>query len=195
MLPIWRQNQALRPIGWTTPRTRNKILEMERPFTTLFKEFASAPSRQWEGTNPLCECRDKIGDMGAREKSLSSAAFVSYCFGVWFILAALLIFNTEHPYVTGLISLAFLLPAAFFLSVARVEPGNETLKYRRWFHWRTVSYSEIAECREFWVYGYIRLRHSQFPWRTIYFVRANASDSLFGLDKTVLSKIRARANL
>jgi len=134
--------------------------------------------------------------MSARERSLSNAAVVfKYYFGLGFCLFGLFIFNREHPYATGLISLAFLLLAAFFLSVARVEPGSKELKYRRWLCWRAVSYSEIADCGESWVYGYIRLRHARFPWRTIYFVRANASDSLFGLDKTVISTIRAKANL
>lgn len=133
--------------------------------------------------------------MGARKRSLSNAAFVfKYSAGLGSCLFGLFIFNREHPYATGFISLAFLLPAVFFLSVARVEPGNKELKYRRWFRWRVVSFSEIADCGESWVYGYIRLRHSRFPWRTIYFVRANASDSL-GLDGTVISTIRAKANL
>jgi len=134
--------------------------------------------------------------MGARETSLSNAAVLfKYYFGLGFCLFGLFIFKREHPYATGLITLAFLLLAAFFLSVARLEPGNKELKYRRWLSWRAVSYSEIADCGASWVYGYIRLRHSRFPWRTIYFVRANTSDSLFGLDKTVISKIRAKANL
>jgi hypothetical protein len=57
---------------------------------------------------------------------------------------------------------SLLLAAFFFPSVARVEPGNKELKYRRWLRWRAVSYSEIADCGESWVYGYIRLRHSRF---------------------------------
>lgn len=134
--------------------------------------------------------------MGARERSLSNAAFVfKYGFGVGFCLFGLFIFNREHPDATGLISLAFLVPAVFFLSVARVEPGHKELKYRRWFHWRAIPYSEIANCGESWVFGYIGLRYARFPWRRVYFVRANAADSLFGLDKTVISTIRAKANL
>jgi hypothetical protein len=124
--------------------------------------------------------------MGARERSLRNAVVVfKYYFGLGFCLFGLFILYREHPYASGLISVAFLLLAVFFLSVALVEPSNHELKYRRWFRWQVVSYSEIADCGEPWVYGYIRLRHSRFPWRTIYFVRANASDSLFGLDKTI----------
>ena len=134
--------------------------------------------------------------MSAHERSLNEAEFVyKYANGFFFCAFGLLMFHRDNPYVTGAISLACLLLGAFSLSVARVEPGNKELKYRRWFRWRVVSYSEIADCRESWVYGYIRLRHSQFPWRTIYFLRANASDSLFGLDRTVISTIRAKANL
>src|SRR6516225_7658850 len=104
--------------------------------------------------------------MGARETSLSNAAFVfKYCFGLGFFLFGLFIFNREHPYATGLIFLGFLVPAVFSLRVARVEPGHKELKFRRWFHWHVIPYSEIADCGESWVFGYIRLRHSRFPWR------------------------------
>ena len=134
--------------------------------------------------------------MGARERSLNNAeAVFKYANGFFFSVFGLFVFNREHPVGTGVVTLGFLLLGAFFLSVTRVEPCTKELKYRRWFRWRAVPYSEIVDCGESWVYGYIRLRDLHFPSRTIYFVRASASDSLFGLDKTVISTIRARANL
>ena len=133
--------------------------------------------------------------MGARENSLKNATFVCKGLGLGFCAFGLLLFNGEHPYATGLISLGFLLLGSFFLSVARVEPGNKAVKYRRWFGWREVPYSEIVDCGESWVFGYVKFGHSRFAWRTMYFVRAYASDSLFGLDRTVVSTIRAKANL
>ena len=134
--------------------------------------------------------------MGARETSLNNAIFVfKYAFGLGFFGIGVFIFNKEHPYGTGLVSLGFFVLGAFFLSVVSVQPGNKELRYHRWLRWHEVSYSEIAECGESWVYGYIRLRHYVFPWRRIYFVRANASDSLLGVDKSIISTIRSKAHL
>jgi hypothetical protein len=134
--------------------------------------------------------------MGVRETSLNNATFVhKYGFGLGFCGMAVFLFNREHPYGTGFVCLGFFMLGAFFLSVGRVQPEKNALKYRRWFRWHAVSYSEILECGESWVYGYIRLRHYVFPWGSIYFVRANASDSLFGLDKEVISSIRSKAHI
>lgn len=133
--------------------------------------------------------------MSPHKASLTNAWIVKNLFGLFFCGLGLFIFNKEHPYATGVVCLGFLIFGFFFLSVARVQPENEKLKYQSWFRWHAVSYAEIEECGEAWVYGYIRLRHYAFPWGKIYFVRASASDSLFGLDKAVISTIHSKSHL
>jgi hypothetical protein len=134
--------------------------------------------------------------MGASERSLKSAIFVlKFGFGLFFCSFGLFLFNGQHPYGTGIVSLGFLIIGSFFLSVARVKPDGNVLKYRRWFRWQAVPYSEISECGESWVFGYVRFHRYVPPWGRIYFARANASDSLFGLDKQVIATIRSKANI
>src|ERR1700726_3629566 len=110
--------------------------------------------------------------MSAKEYSLKSATFgFKYWFGLFFCGMGLLLFNREHPYASAFISLPFFILGFFFLSVVRVKLEATGVKYRRWFRWRAVSYSEIRDCGESWVYGYIRPRQYAFPWGRIYFIR------------------------
>jgi len=81
------------------------------------------------------------------------------------------------------------------LSVSRVRLETDGIEFRRWFRWRTASYSEIKECGESGIFGYIKLRHYVFPLGCIYFARPYSSDSLFSLDKEMISSIRSRAQL
>jgi hypothetical protein len=134
--------------------------------------------------------------MAAYETSLKNAVFVfKYGFGFFLFLFGLAVFNKQHPYGTGFICLGFIILGLFFLSVARVSPEREVVKYRNWFRWRTVSYSEIQDCGESWVFGYIKCRRYLFPWGKIYFVRGYADDSFFGLDKKIISSICNRAGI
>jgi len=134
--------------------------------------------------------------MGARETSVNTAAFVfKYGFGLSACVFGLSLFNWEHPYATGLVCLGFITLGAFFLSVTRVNLDGQEVRYRRWIRWHALPYSEICECGESWVYGYIRPRRFAFPWGRIYFVRPSASDSFFGWDKEMISTIRSNANL
>jgi hypothetical protein len=107
----------------------------------------------------------------------------------------LFLFNSAHLYASAFVALGFFVLGFFFVSVARVKPEKEVVKYRRWLRWRVVSYTEIRECGESWVYGYIRLRQYAFPFGRIYFLRPHSSDSLFGWDKEIISTIRARAQI
>lgn len=133
--------------------------------------------------------------MAAYETSLKNAVFVQHALGFFLCLFGFAFFNTQHPYGTAFICLGFIILGAFFLSVVSVKPENEALKYRSWFRWRTVSYSEILDCGESWVLGYIKCRHYLFPWGKIYFARGYADDSLFGFDKKIISSIRNRAGI
>lgn len=137
-----------------------------------------------------------IRRMGASENSLKNATFVfKYGLGLGVCGFGLALFNWQHAYLTGLICVPFLALGAFFLSVTRIELEGKNVKYRRWIHWHVLPYSEIRDCGEFWVYGYIRPRQFAFPWGRIYFVRPNASDSFFGLDKEMISTIRSKAHI
>jgi hypothetical protein len=134
--------------------------------------------------------------MAASERSLTNALLVSkFGFGLFSCCFGLLLFNTQHPLGTGIVSLGFIVGGFFFLSVARVKAEGNVLKYRRWFSWKEIPYSEIRECGESWVFGYVRIGRYIFPWGSIFFARPNSSDSLFGLDKEVISTIRSRAHI
>jgi hypothetical protein len=134
--------------------------------------------------------------MGARETSLNNAVIVlRYGFGFWFCGMGLFLFNREHPYASGFISVAFFISGAFFLSVGRVKPEKEVIKYQRWISWRVIAYSEIRDCGVSWVFGYIRLREYVFPWGRLFFVRPHSADSLFGWDKELISTIRSKAHI
>jgi hypothetical protein len=87
--------------------------------------------------------------MGAREKSLNNAIFVfKYCFGLLFCWFGLFAFNKQHPFGTGIFGLWFITVGIFFLSVARVKLESKVLKYRRWFCWHEIPYSDIRGCDE-----------------------------------------------
>jgi hypothetical protein len=133
--------------------------------------------------------------MGAYETSLKNSLFQVYAMGLFFCLFGVLSFNKEHPFATGCVSLVFILIGTFFLGVARVKPETEVLKYRIWLQWRSIPYSEIVDCGESWVFGYVNGRSSIRPWGKIYFARGYADDSLFGLDKKVISSIRKKAGI
>jgi hypothetical protein len=133
--------------------------------------------------------------MRARETSLNLAFFNSKILGLFFCGQGLFLFNGKHLFVTVLISLAFFILGCFFLSVVRVKPERVVVKYQRWIRWHVVPYSDIRECSESWVYGYIRLSQYAFPWGKIYFARPYSADSLFRLDKEMISTIRSRAHI
>lgn len=133
--------------------------------------------------------------MGAYETSLKSSLINAYAMGLFFCLFGVLSFNKAHPFATGCASLVFILIGTFFLSVARVKPETEVLKYRVWFRWHSIPYSEIVACGESWVFGYVKGRSFIHPWGKIYFARGYADDSLFRWDKTVISSIRKKAGI
>lgn len=134
--------------------------------------------------------------MNAREKSLNTAIYVfKYGFALALIAFGLASFNRSHPYGTGVFCIFFFVGATFFLSVVRITLEGNEIRYRRWLRSHRVPYSEIRECGEFWVFGYIRPREYAFPWGRIYFARPYSSNSLFGWDNEIISIIRSRASL
>jgi hypothetical protein len=150
--------------------------------------------RPWPFANR--QLSDLIIGTAAYETSLKNAVFVfKYGFGFFLVLFGLAVFNKQHPYGTEFICLGFIIVGTFFLSVARVMPEREVLKYRNWFCWHTVSYSEIQDCGESWILGYIKCRHYLLPWGKIYSVRGYADDPFFGLDKKIISSICNKAGI
>jgi hypothetical protein len=133
--------------------------------------------------------------MGAREISTGNAFFVAKWVGILFCGAALFLFNREHSLVTVFFSLPPLILGLFFFTVVQIRLERGEAKYRRWFRWRAISYSEIRACGEFWIYGYLRPRQFIFPWGRIYFARPQSADSWFGWDKEVIDTIRSRSHL
>jgi hypothetical protein len=131
-----------------------------------------------------------MSDMGAREVSLNSALLVQkYGFGFGFCGFGIALFTRAHPFVSGFITLGFCGLGSFFLTVARVKLEGGEIRYRRLFRWDAIAYSDVRECGEPWVFGYIRPHRYAFPWGSIYFARPNSSDSLFGWDQKIIADI------
>jgi hypothetical protein len=133
--------------------------------------------------------------MGARDASLNLAIVLNYGFGLFFSGVGILIFTRAHPAASGFISAGFFGLGYFFLSVARVKLERREIKYRRFFRWHAIAYTDVRECGESWVFGYIRPHRYAFPWGSIYFARPTSSDSLFGYDREIITDIRSRANI
>jgi hypothetical protein len=133
--------------------------------------------------------------MSAREISSGNAFFVAKWAAALTSVAAVSLFNREHPLSAVLFSLPLLILAFFFFTVAQLKLDGGKLRYRRWFRWQTISYSEISACGEFWIYGYVRPRQFVFPWGRIYFARPQSAVSWVGWDKEIIDTIRSRARL
>jgi hypothetical protein len=125
----------------------------------------------------------------------SKSAFLFSGMGLGFCTFGLFLINREHPYASFFIFVLSFVLGFLFFSVARVRLEDDVLRYGRWYLWQAVSYSEITDCGESGILGYIRLRHYVFPLGRIYFARSYSSDSFFGLDKEMISSIRSRANI
>lgn len=85
-----------------------------------------------------------------------------------FVMGPLLLFvaygtlNSAYPW-SSVVSLGFFLAACALMSLTRIKPEPEALKYRRLFRWRPLSYSDIRNCDTFSVFGFIRARPMIFP--------------------------------
>ena len=70
----------------------------------------------------------------------------------------------------------------FYASLAVLEIPDVTVRYRRLLRWTRVPYEEIVESGTSWAIfgiGYLRLKHSVFPWGKLYFV-LDQNEKLFG---------------
>jgi hypothetical protein len=132
----------------------------------------------------------------APEVSLNSQLVVQkYGFGAFYFVFGVLIFTKLHPVFTGLIALGLFALGSFHLSIARVNPVGHEVKYRRFVRWHSIAYSDVRECGEAWVFGYIKPRRYVLPWGRIYFARPQSSESLFGWDQKIIDEIRAKSDL
>jgi len=81
--------------------------------------------------------------------------------------------------------LIFLIPliggALFHASLAVLQIPDGGIRYRRLFSWRQLPYDEIVDCGVAWGIGigFLRLKHSLFPWGKLYFV-LDKNQKLFG---------------
>lgn len=91
-----------------------------------------------------------------------------------------------------LISIPFLIASFFFLTIAQVQPSGDHLRYRRFRKWQIIPYSEIRNCHEHWVFGYLRTTHYLRPWGGLYFTRAQVGLSW---DSETINEIRRKAKL
>jgi hypothetical protein len=120
-----------------------------------------------------------------------------YSFFWWY--AALLTLGVPFVLLYGtlrflnlVLCVPFLIAALFCLSVVQVAPYGDHLKYRRFLRWKAISYSAVRECRESWVYGYLRTNRYLPPWGGLYFTRKQVG---FSWDSSVVSSIRSKARL
>lgn len=103
-------------------------------------------------------------------------------------------FSKKLP-LSGLVSVIFLALGFLLLSLTRIKPENEAVKYRRFFQWRALSYSEITGCGDFWVLGFVRAKQRIFPWGSIWFVLPRNRRDAWRWDFGVISFIRSKAGL
>ena len=115
-----------------------------------------------------------------------------YFYGLFFFAFGFALLNKQHPIFTGLFSLPFFALSTFFLTLTRVKPEPDVIKYRRFFRWSALPYEEIVECRKWWVLGFIVFRRKILPWGRVYFVR-----QLSGIrwDIEMIRFIRSKAHL
>lgn len=97
------------------------------------------------------------------------AALILFVSAVFTAGSDLLIYPARIPLV-----LALLFGGLFSFTVVEVRAGDDGVRYRRFFAWRTIPYGEILDCGLcLWrAYGYLRVARSVRPWGELYFVAA-----------------------
>jgi hypothetical protein len=124
---------------------------------------------------------------------------LDYWFPKFVISGVLLIsapsfFTRENP--PSVFVCAFFLSLSFMLmSLTRVKPELEAVKYRRFFQWKPLQYSEITECGTFWILGFVRSKQYVMPWGRIYFVLPRDRGFDWRWDTGIILFIRNKAGL
>ena len=104
-------------------------------------------------------------------------------------LASPLFLNKERP-LSLIISAIFVIGGLLLLSLTRIKPEAEVLKYRRLFRWRSETYSEITGCSTFWILGCISTRRYIFPLGLIVFVLPREKEQDYRWDREIVLFIR-----
>jgi predicted ABC-type exoprotein transport system permease subunit len=124
---------------------------------------------------------------------------VDYWFPKFVISSLLLIsvplfFNEEHP-LSAIVCMFLLILSLMFMSLTRIKPEAEVVRYRRFFRWQAIPYTEVIACDTFWILGSIRSKRHIFPWGRIYFVLPRGGQEDYRWDKGIISFMRRKAGL
>jgi hypothetical protein len=117
-----------------------------------------------------------------------------------FVMSSLLLFatfsffNREYP-LSGIVCVLFLTMSFAMMSLTRIKPEAEVVKYRRFFQWRPIPYSEIPKCGQFWILGFIRAKEYISPWGKIYFMLPRDRQYDYRWDREIITFIRSKASL
>ena len=103
-------------------------------------------------------------------------------------------YNHEHS-LSIFVSILFFTLGLAMLSLTRIKPEPESLKYRRFFQWKKLAYSEIEQCAAFWVLGFVRPKHWIFPSGSIWFHLPRDRKYDWRWDHGIISFIRRKAGL
>lgn len=120
--------------------------------------------------------------------------FPKFVMGTFLLYAAYVFFSVEHPASIFVCGFAFSLSFTL-LWLTRVKPEAEELKYRRLFQWKSLAYSDIIDCKTFWVWGCIKSKQYNFPFGCIYFPLPRDREYDYRWDKGIIAFIRGKAAL
>jgi hypothetical protein len=115
--------------------------------------------------------------------------FPKFVISVLFLLAAPMFLSLEHP-LSAVIVILFVLAGFLLLSITRVKPELESVKYRRFFRWKSMSYSEVNGCYGFWILGFLSADSYIFPWGPAIFVLPRSRETDLRWDKNIISFIK-----
>ena len=88
--------------------------------------------------------------------------FPKFIISTLLFLACPLFLNQERP-LSIIVSAILVIGGLLLLSLTRIKPEAEVMKYRRFFHWKSEPYSEITGCSTFWILGLISTKRYIFP--------------------------------
>ena len=117
--------------------------------------------------------------------------FPKFVMSTLLLAACPLFLNREHP-LSFIISAGSAVGGLLLLSLTRVKPETDVIKYRRFFRWRPKPYSQITGCSAFWILGFISTREYVFPLGLIVFVLPREKKRDYRWDKGIIYFIRKR---
>lgn len=119
--------------------------------------------------------------------------FPKFVMSFLLFFAAPLFLDRERPLSVVVVAI-FVTGGFFFLSLTRVKPEADVIKYRRFFQWQPIPYSEISGCSTFWILGFISTRRYIFPLGVIVFVLPRDRENDYRWDKEIVLFLRNKAH-